>query len=112
MTARVVAFERWKDGEITTSTYKNPRQLERHLVDGEDDGRTFYIISVIIEGPADKTFDLTPYMKSRLCTLARRIDEIDGVPPDERPWIHPLAFAGGFEWTQTDAEALQAEADR
>lgn len=83
------------------------------LADGEDEGRTVGVMEVEFdERGLMRGHDATDRAAQALCGRLRAQDDPDeGIPSDERPWVHPLATAAGFAWTPTDYELEDIAAD-
>lgn len=102
------------EGEIGNGTgfeaAKTMDEVVEDLAGGQDGGEVFEVIEVSWSDtgvPTAKVVTLEVGKK-----IAALIHEPEGgLSPDERPWVHPLAFAAGFEWTMTDHERADAKAD-
>lgn len=97
------------DGHFAEMTIET---LVTKLSDGEDDGDTTQVFELIWDEHGEVTVEIvTEKVAAQLKRNAECLDHPDGVPPDEREWIHPLAFKAGFEWTPTEYEIADMKAD-
>lgn len=107
---------RAKDGDLFAEewTFASVDGVINWLSESEEDGRCVHIIRLDTdERGLVEHENVTETIARRLAAEARMIDDTDeGLPADERPWVHPLAFdLGGFRWTPNEHELIEQRAE-
>lgn len=114
-TARYITLEMF-NGELINGNGGTAEMtlsvLAEQLSDGQDDGHTVEVFEVRWdERGLVEVHRVTDKLMEILKRNAECLDDPDGVPTDERDWIHPLAEKAGFKWTPTEYEVAEMQAD-